>query len=44
MYEFSFWSGEPHAKVFRGGGERAFGIPQKTPKMTPTRSNEWFEL
>lgn len=43
MYEFSFWLDEPHVEVFRGG-KWTFGIPQKTPKATPMRSNEWFEL
>jgi len=44
VYEFSFWLDEPHVEVFRGGGKHTIGIPQKTPKATPMRSNKWFEL
>jgi hypothetical protein len=37
--EFSFRLHEPHAKVFKGGGQRVFGIPQKTPKTTTIRND-----
>jgi hypothetical protein len=44
MYEFSFFPNELCVNVLRGGGERPFGIPEKTPNMISTRIDGWSTL